>query len=230
MEQNQLDNLTATLGISKDQILREEAEMSILDALAKDKLAAQMIFYGGTALRLAYNSPRFSEDLDFIAVQKIDFTDFKNFLNVICASHDRWSIHDLKNKRNTMFALILIKDDKLKHNFTVKIEIRQTNEKIKLETSLSIIKSQTSIAEPLLLVPTLSALRQLKINALRERKKARDIFDLWYIAQTARENFVLPKNLPGYSEREFKNELQVFLPKKYYPVIKQLYEQTNTKA
>jgi len=43
-----------------------------------------------------------------------------------------------------------------------------------------------------------------------------DIFDLWYISKALRENFVLPFKMPTYSEKEFKNELQVFLPKKYY--------------
>lgn len=229
MEQTQLDNLIKELGISKDQILREEAEMLILDTLSKDKLAAKLIFYGGTALRLAYGSPRFSEDLDFLALAKFNFTDFKNFLQTLVATQDGWSIADHKNKRHTMFALLLIKENKLKHNFTVKIEIRTTDKKTKLATNLSLIKSPTTIAEPLLMVPTLFTLQQLKLDALLNRQKARDIFDLWYIAQTLKVNLNWPKKMPKYSARAFKNELQVFLPKKYYPVIQQLYDQTHPK-
>jgi len=143
--------------------------------------------------------------------------------------NSRWQLKDVKNKRNTMFALILIKDEKLKHNFSLKIEVHKPAKKVELKTELSLIKSPLSIAKPLLSVPTLNELKELKENALASRKKARDIFDLWYISQSLRENFVIPAKMSKYSKMEFKNELQVFLPKKYYPIIKQLYDKINSK-
>ena len=128
-----------------------------------------------------------------------------------------------------MFALISIKDEKLKHNFSLKIELHKPRKAVKLETELLLIKSPTNISEPLLLVPSLENLKKLKENALINRKKARDIFDLWYISRVLKESFVLPSKLPKFNQREFKNELQVFLSKKYYPVINQLYDKLNTK-
>lgn len=229
MEQEQLDILAKQLVISYDQILREEAEMVFLDELAKDKISSKVIFYGGTALRLAYGSPRFSEDLDFLAVKTLAFGEFKKFMGKTVKQNSGWSLKDLKNKRQTMFALILIRDNKLKHNFSIKIEVHKPSKKVKLASELRLIKSPTSIAEPLLLTPVLYELKRLKAAALRQRKKARDIFDLWYIAQAERSNFVLPGELPPYAAREFQNELQVFLPKKYYPIIKQLYGKINPK-
>ena len=229
MNLQQLNDFKKQINISADQILREEAEMIFLDELAKDKLSAKIVFYGGTALRLVYNSPRFSEDIDLIYIKPINFLEFKKFIQKIIKQNSHWQLKDLKNKRRTMFALILIKDEKLKHNFSLKIEIHKPVKKIKLKTELALIKSPLSIAEPLLLTPTLNELKKLKENALVSRKKARDIFDLWYISKTLRENFILPINMPKYSEREFKNELQVFLPKKYYPIIKQLYDKINSK-
>ena len=229
MNLQQLNNFKKQLNISSDQILREEAEMIFLDELAKDKLSAKLVFYGGTALRLIYNSPRFSEDIDLIHIKPIDFLEFEKFIQKAIEKNPRWQLKDIKNKRNTMFALILIKDEKLKHNFSLKIEIHKPARKVKLKTELSLIKSPLSIAEPLLLAPTLDELKKLKENALVSRKKARDIFDLWYISQSLRKNFILPAKMPNYSEREFKNELQVFLPKKYYLIIKQLYDKINPK-
>ena len=218
-----------TMGISRDQILREEAEMEILAELAGDKLGSKLIFYGGTALRLAYNSPRFSEDIDLLRIKPVSFAEFKKFIEKVITAHNGWQLKDLKDKRQTMFALIQIKDEKLKHAFSVKVEAHKPAGKIKLKTELLLLKSQLAVAEPLLLVPALEELKELKIRALLNRKKARDIFDLWYIAQVLREKFELPKKLPAYSEREFTNELQVFLPKKYYPVIKELYGKINRK-
>ncbi len=230
MNETQLTNYIKEFGIARDQILREEAEMEILSELSKSKLSANLVFYGGTALRLAYGSPRFSEDLDLLVIKKISFAEFKNFTASLIKNHTNWTLKDLKDKRRMIFALVSINDEKLKHAFSVKIEVHKPERKPKLETELALVKSPLSIAEPLLLVPTLTELKRLKESALAGRKKGRDIFDLWYIAKALRENFILPKNLPKYGKKEFQNELQVFLPKKYYPVITQLYEQFGNKT
>ena len=227
MNQRELNNLIEKIKISKDQILQEEVEMIFLNELAKSSIGSKIIFYGGTALRLAYNSPRFSEDIDLLRIKKIKFSEFEKFIKQIIKQNQNWKLKDLKNKKQTIFALILIKDEKLKHNFSLKIEIHKSTKKIKMENELKIIKSITSILNPLLLVPTLKELKKLKEQALIKRKKARDIFDLWYISQSLRENFIFPKK--EFSEKEFKNELQVFLPKKYYPIIEQLYDKINRK-
>jgi len=224
MNDNQLNEYIKEFGISRDQILREEAEMEILSEFANDKLSAKLVFYGGTALRLVYGSPRFSEDIDLLVIKKTDFVEFKTFVEALIKKYPNWILKDIKDKHQTMFALINITDDKLKHPFSVKIEAHKPDHKPKIETELSLVKSSLSIAEPLLLVPTLLELKKLKELALHGRKKGRDVFDLWYIAQALRENLVLPEKMPEYKKREFDNELKVFLPKKYYPVINQLYE------
>src|SRR3989338_1462264 len=54
------------------QLLREEWEMVILKRLFESALGKNLVFKGGTALRLAYNSPRFSEDLDFSILPRIE--------------------------------------------------------------------------------------------------------------------------------------------------------------
>jgi predicted nucleotidyltransferase component of viral defense system len=45
--------------------VREYWEMLILKELTESLLGEKLVFIGGTALRLVYNSPRFSDDLDF---------------------------------------------------------------------------------------------------------------------------------------------------------------------
>ncbi len=227
MNENQLQGYIKEFGIARDQILREEAEMEILAEFAKEKLSAKLVFYGGTALRFVYGSPRFSEDLDLLVMKKTSFAEFKKFVAELIAKHSNWTLKDLKDKQQTIFALISINDEKLKHAFSVKIEVHKPEHKPKLETKLALVTSSLSVVEPLLLVPTLKELQRLKEAALIGRKKGRDIFDLWYIAQSLRENFVMPAKMPMYKKREFENELKVFLPKKYYPVINQLYEQLS---
>ncbi len=224
MNLEQLEQYKRDLKISIDKIIREEIEMIFLNELAQNGLSSRVAFYGGTALRLVYDSPRFSEDIDLIEIRKINFSDFKKFIERLAKEQD-WKLSDIKDKRQTIFALLKINDEKLKHPFSLKIEIHKPNKEIKLNTNLNLIKSPVSILSPLLLVPTLENLKVLKEDAIVQRKKARDIFDLWYISQSLRINFKLPSSTPKFQERAFRNELQVFLPPKYYPIIKQLYEQ-----
>ena len=109
MTQLELDKLIKQLYISSNQILQEEAEMVFLDFLAKDKISSKLVFYGGTALRLAYDSPRFSEDIDLVQIKDIQFSEFERFINKTIKSNSNWSLRDIKDKRQTMFAIILIK-------------------------------------------------------------------------------------------------------------------------
>lgn len=228
MNSDQSNQLRKELKISLDKIVREEAEMIFLNELADNELGAKVAFYGGTALRLVYDSPRFSEDIDLIELKKIDFAKFEKFIKDL-AKRQSWVLSDLKNKRRTMFALFKISADGLKHRFSLKIEVYKPTEKISLGTKLNLIKSPISVLSPLLLTATLQELKRLKEAAIADRKKARDIFDLWYISQSLRINFELPDKTPKFKEREFRNELQVFLPPKYYPIIGQLYEQIAKK-
>lgn len=228
MNKEQLEQLKKELKISSDKIIREEAEMMFLEELSEDKISSRLVFYGGTALRLVYDSPRFSEDIDLIETEAISPVDFKKFVIRVATKHG-WKLSDIKDKRRTIFALLNIKDENLKHSFSLKIEIHKPAKKIRLASKLEIIKSPVSILSPLLLVATLSELKKMKEAALANRQKARDVFDLWYIARKLRIDFVLPQNTPKFREREFKNELQVFLPFNYYQTIKQLYEQINER-
>jgi len=230
MEIQQIVEYERSLKISRDQILREEAEMVFLSDFSNDNLASKVVFYGGTALRLAYGSPRFSEDIDLLAIKPVKFTEFEKLIKQVVKNNSlKWKLKDIKDKRNTFFALFGIEDENLKHKFSLKIEIHKPARKINLKTELVLLKSPVSIAEPLLLVPTLEELQRLKKDALADRKKARDIFDLWYIAQSLRKEFILPGKISFFSWREFSNELQVFLPPKYYPIIKQLYGKIDRK-
>lgn len=227
MNKDLLDNLVKSLGISRDQVLREEAELSVLDAIANDSLGEKVLFYGGTALRLAYGSPRFSEDIDLIRVRPFVFSEFEDFAQGVEKNSEGWVLSDIKEKRNTFFALFLIRHSQLKYSFSLKVEMHIPPRKVSLKSQLMLIKSPASVLEPLLVVPTLDELKGLKERALMGRKKARDLFDLWYIAQVLRTPLTLPKRVPEFSERAFKNELRVFLPRKYFPIIDQLYEQSQ---
>ena len=49
-------------------IYREYCQNIFLSFLYQQKKSKQLLFKGGTALRIVYNSPRYSEDLDFTII------------------------------------------------------------------------------------------------------------------------------------------------------------------
>lgn len=63
------DALTAVLessqGIAGRHVMREFLQVRLLEGLQDAGATANMAFHGGTALRLLFMTPRFSEDLDF---------------------------------------------------------------------------------------------------------------------------------------------------------------------
>lgn len=74
-------------GVTPYHIFQEDAQKTILTALSRAKAFTAIVFQGGTALRLFYGNPRFSDDLDFVlcnVLQGFDLasttTDISRFL------------------------------------------------------------------------------------------------------------------------------------------------------
>jgi len=68
-----LQSLSKELKIDIERLTREYWEMMILKEISQSKIGDFLIFGGGTALRLAFGSPRFSDDLDFYLRKNFHF-------------------------------------------------------------------------------------------------------------------------------------------------------------
>jgi predicted nucleotidyltransferase component of viral defense system len=65
-------------------VLVEYLQYEILDSLFKQAGSEELSFIGGTAIRLLYDSHRFSEDLDFDNFG-LDFAGFRSLFNKVCS-------------------------------------------------------------------------------------------------------------------------------------------------
>lgn len=218
MEQEFGKNLMKELKINITQLAQEEWEIKILAGLFAANFARQLIFKGGTTLRLAYNSPRFSEDLDFTLNGKLDIEEFTKTLKQIAARYPELTLIESQSKFYTYFALFKIKESWLDQAFSIKIEIskRQKVEKNEIRT----LTSPTTNLQIIARVQTLEQILSDKTAAAQTRAKARDFFDLWYIYQLKREPVNLPKT--KINEQKFKAELRKFLPNNYWPVVDEI--------
>lgn len=184
------------------EILQEIVLLGLYDA-GFFKFAA---FYGGTALRILHNLPRFSEDLDFSLLEVNPSFDLKPFQNSIIDTLKSFGFDitiEIKEKSsNSAIASAFVKGNTIEHllnintpkNITNKIHKDQTV-KIKLEVDTNPpLDFQTQNIIRLTPRPfsintfTLPSLYAGKIHAIlcrawSTRPKGRDWYDLiWYIA------------------------------------------------
>ena len=64
-------------------VLVEYLQHELLDSIFKEKSSASLCFIGGTAIRILYQNPRFSEDLDFDNFG-LSFKSFEKLLQTAC--------------------------------------------------------------------------------------------------------------------------------------------------
>ena len=68
IENRQVQKLAQTWQTTIDNVTREYFQQLFLSRLYQEKGSDSLFFKGGTALRIIWQSPRFSEDLDFTGV------------------------------------------------------------------------------------------------------------------------------------------------------------------
>jgi predicted nucleotidyltransferase component of viral defense system len=64
-----------TVGASRSLVLAEEVQKAVLTVLSLSGCFDHVVFQGGTALRLFYGNPRFSEDIDLVMVEGVEAFD-----------------------------------------------------------------------------------------------------------------------------------------------------------
>lgn len=220
LNQYLIEKLAQEQKIAPLNIIREYLETEVLFYLSQTKLSERLIFYGGTALRLAYKSFRFSEDLDFLfkKVSPRDKQELTKALRAVVQANDNVKLEEVVDKRQTLFGLLHIKNNLLKHPIRLKIEISKKANGVKAENLLLI--SPTSNKEVIFQTATLTALHQLKKKAITSRNLPRDWFDYWYLSQKL--NISKPeisKKFP-FSSQEFGRELKRWLPADKWKIIK----------
>ncbi|MFO8051973.1 MAG: nucleotidyl transferase AbiEii/AbiGii toxin family protein [Thermoplasmatota archaeon] len=67
-------------GVRVKSVYQEEMQKSILTALSRKGCFSDIVFHGGTALRLFHGNPRFSEDIDLIVKEGVDHFDLSRHM------------------------------------------------------------------------------------------------------------------------------------------------------
>lgn len=205
--------------ISIDYIVREEYELLLLRDLFESEFGARIVFKGGTALRLAYGSPRYSEDLDFTGIGDLDAEKFSQFLKRVEKRYPAIVSIDTRSKFYTLFAIAKIREEFLPRAFQIKIEVSKRKGSLTKGKDFTerVIAGQTAPLTVLANVASLELILREKEDAMKNRKVARDVFDYWFINQLLRRDVKV--DLKGYDKSLAKGELHRLLPRSYWKVV-----------
>jgi len=214
-------------------IIREYFRHLFLSQLYRIEGAENILFKGGTALKIIYGSPRFSEDLDF-SIFNVEQYQQENFIegvfNKVLVEIERIGVKVELGPKPGPTKEGYYGDAAFKiydyPSVVVSINVSSRNGQIAKGEVDSISGD---------FVPTYNVfhlpqekLVEEKINALLERKKARDFYDLYFIMRKGILTLEQKKRLNGSKDEIIKNadnvdfdsELAALLPKDQQVIIK----------
>ncbi len=199
------------LGISTIQIVREEYEMVLINRIFDSGMGSKLVFRGGTALRLAYGSPRFSDDLDFSQLEDIEEGEFQDWCKLTAQYNSNLELVETLKKRFTLFALFKVKDPAIPSTISIKIEISTRLKKWEKGKDYTLMRLRSEVT-PLTVLAQIASLERIE----KEKRsispyRIRDLFDFWFIGQILGKNYQM--DFSGWEAKEIKRELHRLLTK-----------------
>ena len=209
-------NKSNVTGRKVQQVFQEETHKAILACLSRENAFNDLVFQGGTSLRLFYGNPRFSEDLDFVLQEgkkRFDLTKkiskIQTFVNELFPFLEKIKIEIQKNDKNMQRIIFKIISD-------------IPDQKLRIHLELAYVPSyqnQPRILDypplnPAVRVEAMSEILADKLTALANRSylKGRDIWDIYFLVVekqiTVPWNLVIKKaNDYGFTSAGLKKDL-----------------------
>ncbi len=219
-----IKSLATKLQTTELNIRREYFQHLFLSYFYQQPVTDAIYFKGGTALRTLYNSPRFSEDLDFSsAVTDVPVLEqaLLETLTAIARENVGLDLAESKPTTGGYLAIVIFQADHGPIAIQLEISLREGEKRGEAMTVVSdLLPAYTVVA---------LAQEQLvdeKIQALLTRKKARDFYDLYFILRAnllpAHRRDILSQALATtrQSKLDFEKELKEFLPRSHWAIIR----------
>ncbi len=183
-----------------------------------------MYFKGGTALRLVFSSPRFSEDLDF-STSLYNVSDIENSIVNTLKEIEREGIKTdiIESKETTGGYLGHIRFTFDHERISILLQFSKRSPHDKGE--VVIISSEFLPPYTITLLDRAHLIDE-KIHALLTRAKPRDFYDLYFLIRSGllqkkdKDLLEQAKTKLEKTTINFDAELKRFLPKSYWPIIR----------
>jgi len=229
IETRQVQKLAQTWQTTTENVVREYFQQLFLSQLYQEKGSDRLLFKGGTALRIIWQSPRFSEDLDFTGVN-ISIKGIESLMAGALAKIEMEGIQtgivESKNTSGGYLAIFHFETSEYKSRIQIEVSLRNGK---KRPGAATLVRSDLVVPYTLIHLKE-EILVAEKIRACLTRGKARDFYDLYFILRSRmafKETFIQDKQLKAKvlevvksGKLDFKRELKLFLPVSQRMVIK----------
>jgi len=227
-----LRTLATKLQTTELNVRREYFQHLFLSYFYQQPLTDQIYFKGGTALRMLYGSPRFSEDLDFSSsvsdIRALEDAILGNLAD-IARENIVVDITESQTTSGGYLAIITFRGDHPPVSVQIEISLRGGEKQGEAATIISDLVPAYAI-----IALSREQFVDEKIQALLFRKKARDFYDLYFILRAnllpTHRLAVSEANLRGIlppvvetlrqSRIDFEQELKEFLPRSHWAVMR----------
>ena len=189
------------LNIQKHRIVM----INLLKDIVTSPYGKLLWFKWWTLLYLLYNLDRFSTDLDFDLLWKVDGEKMLDDLSQICNKHGK--VKDMYDKEHTLFLLI----DYEHHEMNIKIEISKKTKKTDTYSYKSILWYQALCMDS-------DCLFANKLVALTQRKAtaSRDLYDIhFFLKNWFAINHEIIKERTWKSLSEYFKEVLIFIKRHF---------------
>ncbi|MBI4225921.1 nucleotidyl transferase AbiEii/AbiGii toxin family protein [Candidatus Roizmanbacteria bacterium] len=224
ISQSAIQRIAQKLQSTELNIRREYIQHLFLSYFYQQPDSDKVYFKGGTALRIIYQSPRFSEDLDFSSTTAA-LGQMEDILIQTAREIEQEGIKvDIKEAKKTSGGYLAIIHFVLgDHEVAIQLEISRRSGIDKGEA----VTVVNDFMPPYTLITLFQdQLIAEKIQALLTRQKARDFYDLYFIVRARllppKKKDVLKKVLVVLSKTHlpFEQELKIFLPKSHWAIMR----------
>lgn len=223
LSQTTLKEFATRFQTTEKNMMREYLQNVVLSHLYHHPLSNKLAFKGGTALRLLFNSPRFSEDLDFSGALKAYHVKeiLEETFQEISLETIPFEVVDSSPTSGGYFALYRFKLYNQEIGIEFNFSFRQSVKTEPIVVTTPLIPHYECMALPL------KRMVKEKMEALLSRKKPRDFFDLYFLLRARKEiGVIIPlkeqllKEVARLDAKMIQRELKIFLPISMHQILK----------
>jgi len=205
-------------------VYREYCQNLFLSFLYQQKGSEFIQFKGGTALRIFYKSPRYSEDLDF-SIFKLNQKQTEDLMVAVLSNLEKANLKiDLDESKETSGGYLAnLSIDLVKYK--LKISVQASKRKTEYTSPNVVLADNDYVPSYTAYLLNEGEIVKEKLQAAIIRSKPRDFFDIYFLLRKGlikRENRALLKKVSeivGGSKINFKQELLNFLPKNLHSAV-----------
>ncbi len=218
----------------EEHALKEILQEIALYGLANANFFKEAIFHGGSALRILYGLPRFSEDLDFLLKNPNPDFNWEPYMDAISSTCKQYGVRPEiidKSRVNNTIKKMFLKDNSIgkminlsfvhypEKKLAIKFEI-DTNPPLGSNLEIKFLEFPLDYS---IVAQDLGSSFAGKCHALlcREYIKGRDWYDFtWYVAKKVVPNFIFLSNAL-YQQGPWAKQEQIVTPEWFIEAMQQ---------